>query len=144
MQGKTIKQIKVGQAAETSKTISESDVYLFAGITGDFNPAHVDEEYARGTFFKQRIAHGLLSAGFISAVIAMKLPGPGSVYINQNLKFLAPVFIGDTVTARVEAVDVNVDKNRLTLRTTCTKQDGTVVIDGEAIISPARPRRKKR
>jgi len=143
MTGKTIKQIKVGQAAEMSKTVSESDVYLFAGITGDLNPAHVDEEYAKGTFFKQRIAHGLLSAGFISAVIAAKLPGPGSVYIGQSLKFLAPVYIGDTVTARVEAIEVNVNKNRLRLRTTCTKQDGTMVIDGEAVVSPARARRKK-
>jgi len=143
MTGKTIKQIKVGQAAEMSKTVSESDVYLFAGITGDLNPAHVDEEYAKGTFFKQRIAHGLLSAGFISAVIAAKLPGPGSVYIGQSLKFLAPVYIGDTVTARVEAIEVNVNKNRLRLRTTCTKQDGTMVIDGEAVVSPARAKRKK-
>ena len=143
MPGKTIRQIKVGQAAEMSKTVSESDVYLFAGITGDFNPAHVNEEYAKGTFFKERIAHGLLSAGFISAVIAAKLPGPGSVYVNQSLKFLAPVYIGDTVTARVEAIDVDIDKNRLRLRTTCTKQDGTMVIDGEAIISPSKAKRRK-
>jgi 3-hydroxybutyryl-CoA dehydratase len=143
MTGKTIKQIKVGQAAEMSKTVSESDVYLFAGITGDFNPAHVDDVYAGGTFFKRRIAHGLLSAGFISAVIAGKLPGPGSVYISQSLDFLAPVYIGDTVTARVEALEVNVQKNRLTLRTTCTKQDGTVVIDGKAVISPARARKRR-
>jgi len=143
MTGKTIKQIKVGQAAEMSKTVSESDVYLFAGITGDFNPAHVDDVYAGGTFFKRRIAHGLLSAGFISAVIAGKLPGPGSVYVSQSLDFLAPVYIGDTVTARVEALEVNVEKNRLTLRTTCTKQDGTVVIDGKAVISPARARKRR-
>jgi 3-hydroxybutyryl-CoA dehydratase len=143
MTGKTIKQIRVGQTAELAKTISESDVYLFAGITGDLNPAHVNEQYAEGTFFKKRIAHGLLSAGFISAVIANKRPGPGSIYLSQTLKFLAPVFIGDTVTARVEAVGVDVEKNRLQLRTTCTKQDGTLVIDGEAVISPAKARRKK-
>jgi 3-hydroxybutyryl-CoA dehydratase len=143
MTGKTIKQIKVGHAAEMSKTVSESDVYLFAGITGDFNPAHVNEAYAGKTFFKRRIAHGLLSAGFISAVIAGKLPGPGSVYISQSLDFLAPVYIGDTVTARVEALEVNVEKNRLTLRTTCTKQDGTVVIDGKAVISPAKAGKRK-
>ena len=144
MTGRTIKQIKVGDTAELAKTISESDVYLYAGITGDLNPAHVNAEYASGTYFKQRIAHGLLSAGLISSVIANRLPGPGSIYISQNLKFLAPVFIGDTVTARVEAIEVDPDRNRLRLRTTCTKQDGTVVIDGEAVISPAKPRRKKR
>jgi 3-hydroxybutyryl-CoA dehydratase len=144
MIGKTVRQIRVGQTAEMAKTISESDVYLYAGITGDLNPAHVNEEYASGTFFGHRIAHGLLSAGLISAVIANRLPGPGSVYISQTLKFLAPVFIGDTVTARVEAIDVDVDRNRVRLRTTCTKQDGTVVIDGEAVISPAKAKRKMR
>jgi 3-hydroxybutyryl-CoA dehydratase len=144
MIGKTVRQIRVGQTAEMAKTISESDVYLYAGITGDLNPAHVNEEYASGTFFGHRIAHGLLSAGLISAVIANRLPGPGSVYISQTLKFLAPVFIGDTVTARVEAIDVDVDRNRVRLRTTCTTQAGTVVIDGAAVISPAKAKRKMR
>jgi 3-hydroxybutyryl-CoA dehydratase len=139
--GKTIRQVKVGQSATLTKTISESDVYLYAGITGDLNPAHVNEEYAKKTFFGQRIAHGLLAAGLISAVIANKLPGPGSVYVSQTLKFLAPVFIGDTVTARVEAIQVKVEENRLRLRTTCSKQDGTLVIDGEAVISPAKAKR---
>jgi 3-hydroxybutyryl-CoA dehydratase len=142
--GKTVRQIKVGATAETTKTISESDVYLYAGITGDLNPAHVNSEYASGTFFGRRIAHGLLSAGLISAVFANKLPGPGSVYLSQSLKFLAPVYIGDTITARVEAVDVNVDKNRVRFRSTCTNQDGTTVIDGEAVISPAKPKSRRR
>ena len=142
MTGRTIRQIRVGQAATLAKTISETDVYMYSGITGDLNPAHLDEEYAKGTFFGRRIAQGMLSAGLISAVIANRLPGPGSIYISQSLKFLAPVYLGDTVTARVEAVDVNVDKNRVRLRTTCTNQDGKLLIDGEAVISPAKPKRK--
>ncbi len=136
MIGKTIDKIAVGDAEEFSKTVSESDIYLFAGITGDMNPAHIDETYAAGTFFKGRIAHGMLSAGFISAVIGMKLPGPGAIYMKQELKFLAPVRIGDTITARVEVVQVNAEKNRVLLRTTCSNSEGTLVVDGEALVSP--------
>ena len=136
MIGKPIDQIAVGDAGEFSKTVSESDIYLFAGVTGDMNPAHIDEVYASGTFFKTRIAHGMLSAGFISAVIGMKLPGPGTIYMKQELKFLAPVRIGDTITARVEVVEVNAEKNRVTLRTTCANGEGTLVVDGEALVSP--------
>ena len=99
MIGKTIDEMNVGDAAEMAKTVTETDVYLFAGITGDFNPAHVNEAYAKNTFFKGRIAHGMLSAGFISAVLAMKLPGPGTIYLSQFMEFKAPVRIGDTVTA---------------------------------------------
>ncbi len=95
MIGKTITELKVGEKAEFSKTISESDVYLYAGVTGDLNPAHINEEYAKHTFFKTRIAHGLLSAGLISTVIGNELPGPGSIYIRQELNFLAPVHMGD-------------------------------------------------
>ncbi len=141
MTGKTIDEIKVGDAAQSAKTISESDIYLYAGITGDFNPAHVNEEYARNTFFKTRIAHGMLTAGFISAVIANRLPGPGTIYMKQELTFLAPVKIGDTITARVEVSEIMYEKNRVRLRTTCTNHEGTVVLDGEALISP--PKRPK-
>ena len=136
MIGKTIGEIKVGDAAEFGKTVSESDIYLFAGITGDFNPAHINEEHARNTFFKTRIAHGMLTAGFISAVIANQLPGPGTIYIKQELSFLAPVRIGDTITAGVEVIEIITDKNRVRLRTACTNQDGTVVLDGQALVSP--------
>jgi 3-hydroxybutyryl-CoA dehydratase len=114
-------------------------VYLFAGITGDFNPAHVNEAYARDTFFKGRIAHGMLSAGFISAVIAMQLPGPGTIYMHQELKFLAPVRIGDTVTARVTVAEKLDKKKRVRLETTCHNQDGIQLISGEALVSPPRP-----
>ena len=136
MIGKTIDEMKVGDTAEFAKTVSESDVYTYAGVTGDFNPAHIDATYAEKTFFKARIAHGMLSAGFISAVIGTKLPGTGSIYMKQDLKFLAPVRIGDTVTARVEVVEIVSEKNRVRLKTTCSIQDGTQVLDGEALVSP--------
>jgi len=136
MKGYTIKELEVGQSASISKTVAESDVYLYAGITGDLNPAHVNEEFAKGSMFKERIAHGMLSAGFISAVMGMHLPGPGAIYIGQTLKFTAPVKIGDTITATAEVIEKFEEKNRIKLKTTCTNQDGVVVIDGEATIMP--------
>lgn len=134
--GKGIDELKTGETAQFSKTVSESDVYLYAGITGDLNPAHVDEEYAKNTFFKGRIVHGMLTAGLISTVLANQLPGPGTIYIAQELSFLAPVRIGDTVTARVEVVEIIQEKNRVRLKTTCAIQDGTRVVDGKALVSP--------
>lgn len=122
----------LGQSASMTKTISETDVYLFAGITGDLNPAHTDEEYAKGTRFQTRIAHGMLSGGLISAVLGMKLPGPGTIYTGQTLQFLAPVHIGDTVTATVEVKDLDAARGRVVLVTTCVNQNGTVVTAGEA------------
>lgn len=136
MNGKTIDDLKVGDTAEFSKTVTETDVYLFAGVTGDFNPAHIDEVYAGKTHFKKRIAHGMLSAGFISNVLGTKLPGSGAIYMKQELVFLAPVYMGDTITARVEVTDLIKEKNRVIVRTTCTNQDGTIVIDGSAMMSP--------
>lgn len=136
MTGKTINEMNPGDSAEFAKTISEADIYNFAGVSGDFNPAHMNEEYAKNTFFKKRIAHGMLSAGFISTVLGTKLPGAGAVYMKQELKFLAPVYIGDTITARAEVDEINHEKNRVTLKTTCTNQDGVVVIDGVAVMSP--------
>lgn len=136
MKGKAISDLKVGDYAEHSKTISESDVYLFAGVTGDFNPAHLNAQAAAHTMFKERIAHGMLSAGLISAVLGMQLPGPGAIYLSQTLKFLAPVMFGDTITARAEVTERNVDRNRITLKTTCVNQTGKVVVDGEAVIMP--------
>ncbi len=135
MIGKTIDQIKVGDSAEFAKTVSETDIYLYAGITGDFNPAHVNEAYAQKTFFKTRIAHGMLTAGFISAILANQLPGPGTIYMKQELKFLAPVRMGDTITAKVEVLEIISEKNRVRLKTTCTNQEGTQVLDGEALVS---------
>ncbi len=140
MQGKTIDELHVGDQASFSKTISETDVYLYAGITGDFNPAHVDEVYAQSTAFKTRIAHGMLTAGLISNLLGTRLPGPGSIYMSQSLKFLAPVIIGDTITATVEVIDIITEKKRVLMKTTCVNQEGTVVVDGEAMISPPRER----
>ena len=142
MIGKTIHELGIGDTAKFSKTVSESDIYQFAGITGDFNPAHMNEEYAKKTFFKTRIAHGMLSAGFISTIIGTKLPGTGSIYIQQNLSFLAPVRIGDTITARVEVIEIIDGKNRVRLKTVCLNQEGTQVLDGEAVVSPPKPPKK--
>jgi 3-hydroxybutyryl-CoA dehydratase len=110
MIGKTIDELAVGDSAQFSKTVTETDIYLFAGITGDSNPAHIDEEYSKKTYFGTRIAHGLLSAGFISAVLGNQLPGPGSIYLRQELKFLGTVKIGDTITARVEVTGIDTAK----------------------------------
>jgi 3-hydroxybutyryl-CoA dehydratase len=142
MIGKTFDQLNVGDTDQFSKTVTDSDIYLFAGVTGDLNPAHIDEAYAKGTFFKTRIAHGMLSAGFVSAVIGMRLPGPGTVYMQQTLTFLAPVHIGDTVTAKVEVIEKAEEKKRVRLKTTCVNQEGVVVLDGEALVSPPRPPKK--
>lgn len=131
-----MKEIKIGDFAENTKTISECDVYLFAGITGDLNPAHTNEVAASKTMFKGRIAHGMLSAGLISAVLGMKLPGPGTIYMGQTLKFTAPVKFGDTITARAEVIERNEEKNRLKLKTTCVNQNGKLVLDGEALVMP--------
>ena len=139
MIGKTFDQLNIGDSDRFSKTVTDADIYLFAGVTGDLNPAHIDETYAQGTFFKTRIAHGMLSAGFISAVIGMRLPGPGTVYIRQTLDFLAPVRIGDTVTATVEVIEKMEEKKRVRLKTTCVNQEGIKVLDGEALVSPPRP-----
>lgn len=139
MMGKTYDQLQVGEMSEFSKTISESDVYMYAGISGDFNPAHINEAYAQDTFFKNRIAHGMLTAGFISAVIGTQLPGPGTIYMSQKLNFLAPVRIGDTITARVRVAEKLDEKKRVRLETTCSNQDGEQVISGEALVSPPRP-----
>ena len=126
--------LQVGQAAEMAKTVTEADIALFAGVTGDFNPVHLDAVAASQSRFGERIAHGMLSAGFISAVIAMRLPGPGSIYLSQSLRFTKPVRIGDTVTTRVEVVEVMAPKRRLRLATVCRNQTGETVVEGEAVV----------
>ena len=134
--------LKIGASAETTKVITEEDVYLFAGITGDRNPLHTSHEYAAKTRFGERIAHGMLTAGLISAVIGMKLPGPGCVYLSQNLVFLAPVKIGDGITARVELVEI-IKAGRFRLQTQCFNQRSEMVLDGEAVIAVPRPGHEK-
>ena len=127
-------EIKIGDKASFSKTISESDIYLFAGVTGDLNPVHINEEYAKNSLFKTRVAHGFLCASLISTVFGTHLPGPGTIYLSQKMDFKAPVKIGDTVTATVEVIEKRDDKKILTFKTTVTNQDGTIVIDGTAVV----------
>jgi len=138
MKGITIDQMRIGDQGSFEKTVSETDVYLFAGITGDLNPAHCNARVMADSPFGERIAHGMLSAGFISCVLGMHLPGPGTVYLSQELKFLAPVKIGDTIKAVVEVIEMNVDKNRIVVRTWCENQNGKIVIDGKATVMPPR------
>lgn len=126
--------LTVGDGAEVSKTINEEDVRAFAELTGDRNPVHLDEEYAAATRFGRRIAHGMLGASLISTVLASELPGPGSVYLSQTLRFTAPVYLGDTVTARVTVKHVREDKPVVTLETVCTNQRGERVVEGEAVV----------
>lgn len=133
-----IDQLQPGMSACTSKTVTEADITLFAGISTDVNPAHLDEEYAKGTMFGGRIAHGMLSAGFISTVLGTKLPGPGAIYLAQTLKFKAPVKIGDTVVARCTIKELTPEKRKAKFDTVCTVR-GKVVLEGEAdIMVPAR------
>lgn len=132
----TYDEIQIGQTASFTKTVSETDVYLFAGITGDMNPAHVDAVSAANGMFKQRIAHGMLSASFISTVLAMQLPGPGTIYAGQNLQFRASVFMGDTVTATVECIEKLDERKWAKFKTTVTNQDGKTVVSGEATVIP--------
>ncbi|MGE5700370.1 MAG: MaoC family dehydratase [Deltaproteobacteria bacterium] len=131
---------KVGDAAEMTKVITEEDIFLFAGITGDRNPIHISKEFAARSMFGERIAHGILTAGLISAVIGMKLPGPGCLYLSQTLNFLAPVKIGDEITARAEVAEM-ISEKRMRLRTRCFNQRNETVLDGEAIIVPPRTAR---
>lgn len=125
---------KVGDSAELTKTIEQSDIDAFASVTGDHNPVHVDEEFAKTTRFGRRIAHGMLTASLISAVLANTLPGEGSVYLGQTLKFVAPVFPGDVITARVTVREVREDKPIMKLETVCVNQREETVIRGEATV----------
>ncbi|GAB6169353.1 MaoC family dehydratase [Clostridium carnis] len=134
--GKTIHEINIGDKAEYSRTVTETDVVMFGGISGDLNPAHFNEEYSKDTFFKGRIAHGMLTAGYISTVLGMQLPGPGTIYLSQELQFTAPVRFGDTITATVEALEKNIEKNKVTFETICKNQHDVVVLKGKAIVKP--------
>ena len=124
----------VGTRATHERTITDDDIVRFAEVSGDRNPVHLDADYAARSPFGQRIAHGFLVGSLISAAIGMDLPGPGSIYLGQTLKFVAPVHIGDTVTVSVEVIKVREDKRLITLRTDCTNQNGTLVLTGEAVV----------
>ena len=131
----TFEQLHLGQTASVGKTITEADILMFAAVSTDTNPVHLNAEVAAASQFGERIAHGMLSAGLISAVLGTQLPGHGTIYVGQTLHFRAPVKIGDTVTATVEVTALNPAKQRVTLKTTCTV-GGRVVIDGEATVVP--------
>lgn len=124
----------IGTEATRSRTITEDDILLFAVVSGDKNPLHLDEEYAERSLFGKRIAHGFLIGSLISAVLGNDLPGPGSIYLGQTLRFLAPIHIGDTVTVIVKVVALREDKRIVTLHTNCTNQHGTLVLSGEATV----------
>ncbi len=136
LQGKTIDELNIGDRASISKLITERDVIRFAELTGDINPIHMDKFYAEQSVFGERVAHGMLTASLISAVLGMKLPGPGNIYVSQSLKFRAPVKFGDVIEAEVEVVEKIAERNRVHLKTTCRNQEGTVVLEGEAMVIP--------
>ncbi len=139
--GLFFEDLRVGQRASFGKTITEADIVLFAAVTGDTNPMHLNAEYAKDTVFKERIAHGMLAAGLITKVLGTQLPGPGTIYMSQSLKFRAPVRIGQTVTATVEVLALHPERHRATLRTVCTVA-GEPVLEGEAYVSvPSRAQR---
>jgi 3-hydroxybutyryl-CoA dehydratase len=129
---KSIHELKIGDSAQISKTITEGDIELYARATGDFNPIHLDQAYAEKTMFKGRIAHGILSLGLLTNVLGNILPGHGTIYLSQEIRFLAPVRIGDTLTARVEVIELIPEKNRAKFKTTCINQEGKEVADGIA------------
>ena len=136
----SIDEIDVGMLAIYSHTVTDADVKAYAGISGDNNPAHMSDEYANKSGFRARIAHGLYGAGFFSALFGTKLPGPGCIYVSQNLRFKKPVYLGDTVTAEVSVTSIDIRKRRVFFDTVCTV-DNRIVIDGEAEIYIPKPNR---
>ena len=138
--GSFIEDLSVGMTAIYAKTITDADIVLFAGVSGDTNPVHINDDFARHTRFQSRIAHGMLTASLISTVLGTRLPGPGCLYLSQNLKFLAPVHIGDTVVARVTVAEMGPGRNRARMATVCTV-GATRVVEGEAMVwVPSRQR----
>jgi 3-hydroxybutyryl-CoA dehydratase len=133
-----MEKYRVGMAEESSKEITHSDLSLYAAVSGDFNPIHFDPVYAKSTRFKGRIAHGMIAACFVSGLMGMRFPGPGTIYLSQTLKFLSPVRVGDLITARAEIIEI-LGKGRLRLKTTCRKRDGSLVLDGEAVVIRPNP-----
>ncbi len=138
-QAKYFEDLEVGQEASMSRTVSEADIVAYAALSGDYNPVHLDQDYAAKTIFKERIAHGILAAGYISALFGMKLPGPGSIYISQTLSFRGPVKIDDKVESKVKLVELITDKKRARFDCVCTV-NGKPVLTGEAVLMvPSRP-----
>jgi len=127
-----LKRLSIGQRASCSKTYTEADIVMYAGLSGDFNPIHIDKEYSKNGLFKKRIAHGLLTTSLLSQLLGMHLPGKGSVYMNQTIRFTSPVFIGDTVTATGLIEEINEEKSTVTLLTECHNQNNQLVLTGKA------------
>ena len=139
MQGAYLEDLELGQTAELRRTVTAPDIKAFAAVTGDDNPIHLDEAYAAATQFKGRIAHGMLSAGYISAVLGTRLPGPGAIYVSQTLSFRRPVRVGDEVTAEVKVAAIDAARGRVTFATQCVVA-GKTVVEGEAVVVvPRRP-----
>lgn len=138
MIGLTIDSIEPGDSAQITRRVTDGDIADFVDAVGDYNPVHSDREYAAATVFKEPIAPGIWTAGLISAVIGTRLPGPGAIYLSQDLKFLKPVKSGDSISARVEVIEINREKNRIRLRTICTNQRAEDVLTGEAVVMPSR------
>ncbi len=138
MRSLTLDQLTVGEAAESRKTISESDVYLFAGVTGDFNPLHVDAEYAKTTPFGARVAHGPLTLALCAGLLGTELPGLGTVAVSNQVSYQRPVFIGDTIAVRVEVAELDPERNRATMAVTWRNQDGEQVAEGSMVVKPPR------
>jgi 3-hydroxybutyryl-CoA dehydratase len=138
MIGITIGDISVGDTAQIVRRVDDGDIASFVDAVGDYNPVHADRDYAATTMFKQPIAPGIWTAGLISGVIGTRLPGPGAIYLSQELKFLKPVFFGDVITARVEVLEVVRDRNRIRLKTVCENQRGEEVLTGEALVMPSK------
>jgi 3-hydroxybutyryl-CoA dehydratase len=137
MAGFCLEELSVGQSARRSHVVTDADIHAFAAVSGDDNPLHLDEAYAASTPFKGRIAHGMLSASYISAVLGVDLPGPGAIYLSQSLRFRRPVRIGDVVETEVKVSAIDADKARVTLETVCSVA-GKTVVDGEAVVMVAR------
>ena len=130
----TFSELKIGQKASAQKTFTAADVTAFAGVSLDVNPIHMSDGYAKNTIFGKRIVHGMLTASLISGVLGIQLPGPGTVYLGQELKFTAPVYLGDDITATVEIIELRPDKKIIKLNTTCVNQDGKIVVTGVATV----------
>ena len=138
MESRTIEQLQIGETAEFSKTVTETDIAMFAAISGDFNPVHVDAKYAAASPFGARVAHGPLTLALCAGILGMRLPGLGTVAVSNRIDYRLPVYIGDTITARVEVAELDRERNRATMAITWTNQDGALVADGEAIVKPPR------
>jgi len=138
MIGLTIDRIEVGDSAQITRRVTDGDIAEFVDAVGDYNPVHSDREYAAATAFKEPIAPGIWTAGLVSAVIGTRLPGPGAIYVSQELRFLKPVKSGDSISARVEVIEINREKNRIRLRAVCTNQRAEEVLNGEGVVMPSR------